>query len=580
MARSSIGVISNKIFHICFVMLAVGGCSAQRLLESPSPPPAPAPVVEAPAPVVPPAPMPPPPQPVETTSTSPGPGPVQASGPLSGAVLFEKGSAELTLEARKWLRLFADDLNSIHAEKLRVLGYADSGGKSASSQELSRQRAIAVKNYLLDQNVKVNQIQVIGMGKWSGPVPAERLDPLAENRVVIDVVDARGQVDQIWKPENLVPVLFATDRRYDERTDLDYRYGETFSTNSDVSRLSRGVALVRIPPERLRGTIKMSGYIMASVYSGRDEGKRRREWMPHVNYNPNTMFSFDRIDRLDADAFKARLMQSMQASQTKTAILYVHGYNNSFREAAFRAAQIAYDLAMPDFDVVPLMFSWPSRPHGLVGVTYPEAQRRTERAADDLVSFLDEIAASTDIRTVHIIAHSMGGQVLVQAMQKMAKRDHMDVAAVLPSDKFRQIVFAAADVTPRFFNEVITPAVTRQHTVTSYITSKDNVLRISKVPNWRTQERRVGNSFNAASLVGCIDTVDVGDFATGSLAHSAWAESPRIIDDLRLLLRFEAEPKVRGLRARPLTRSTIWEVTDSVPVVDATTLAKAAECEK
>lgn len=42
----------------------------------------------------------------------------------------------------------------------------------------------------------------------------------------------------------------------------------------------------------------------------------------------------------------------------RRAFIFVHGFNNSFEDAARRTAQIAFDVK---FDGVPLFYSWPSK---------------------------------------------------------------------------------------------------------------------------------------------------------------------------------------------------------------------------
>lgn len=47
-----------------------------------------------------------------------------------------------------------------------------------------------------------------------------------------------------------------------------------------------------------------------------------------------------------------------KANGKKQAFVFVHGFNVTFEEAAWRTAQMAYDLA---FDGAPMFYSWPSR---------------------------------------------------------------------------------------------------------------------------------------------------------------------------------------------------------------------------
>jgi esterase/lipase superfamily enzyme len=494
-------------------------------------------------------------------------------------VLFSGSSSVLRPDAKATLDHLAAQLQDIRTEVLIVTGYADKAGAFASPLALSRARAKAVQDYLVAQGVDPAYIHAEGAGAGPSAGAANNHQAqVAGNRVNIELVGTDGTPgSSVWRPNNVVPVFFATDRKATGSTVPEKFYGNVFRDDSASDTIDHGVAVVRIPPRRRRGEIKMAS--MATIAIEHSGGAKAARWaVKALKLNdPETQFSFiSNIETLDGEAFKARLQKTVGASKNKTAILYVHGYHNDFRDATFRAAQIAYDVAMPDFEVVPMVFSWPSDP-GIIGLDYKDAQTRSERAAKDLVGFLKEIAATTDIDTVHIIAHSMGSQVLVRAMQDLSAQQNTAVAAVLPSPKFQRIIFAAADVTPSLFRDVIAPVVRRQQSVTSYVTSVDKALFASQIEHRKVTHAapRVGNNFERELLVRCVDTVDVGDYVTGRLAHSTWAESPRVIDDLRLLLWYGAAPKSRGLRPR---EPAAWRVAGSAPPFDRITKADAAEC--
>jgi hypothetical protein len=57
------------------------------------------------------------------------------------------------------------------------------------------------------------------------------------------------------------------------------------------------------------------------------------------------------------DLFFKDLSASVSASPAKEAFVFVHGYNESFEDAAIRTAQLAYDFG---FKGAPIFYSWPS----------------------------------------------------------------------------------------------------------------------------------------------------------------------------------------------------------------------------
>ena len=113
--------------------------------------------------------------------------------------------------------------------------------------------------------------------------------------------------------------------------------------------------------------------------------------------------------------------------------------------------------------MVSIMFSWPSD-LGLFGHDYREARKGAQASDYDLAGLLREIANTTNIGTVHIVAHSMGAEVLGHAMIKLGVVAMCMVTANRTArPRFRQIVFAAPDVTPRIFEDVIEPAIKTNH---------------------------------------------------------------------------------------------------------------------
>jgi outer membrane protein OmpA-like peptidoglycan-associated protein len=101
-------------------------------------------------------------------------------------IQFSFGSAELTPESSETLRNLGNALNhELEGERSFVIeGHTDRTGTRAYNNELSRQRADAVKNYLVrEMAVSVDRLQVVGKG-FSEPVDS-RNPYAAENRRVV-----------------------------------------------------------------------------------------------------------------------------------------------------------------------------------------------------------------------------------------------------------------------------------------------------------------------------------------------------------------------------------------------------------
>src|SRR5439155_20187668 len=128
------------------------------------------------------------------------------------------------------------------------------------------------------------------------------------------------------------------------------------------------------------------------------------------------------VDRAHEDEFFRDLTTTVRSSTGKQAFVFIHGYANTFEDAASRTAQIAYDLG---FDGAPILYSWPST--GTV-TGYPADEATVEWTAPHLKEFLEKVASQTHATTVHLIAHSMGSRALVSALCGVAS----DKPAELP----------------------------------------------------------------------------------------------------------------------------------------------------
>jgi esterase/lipase superfamily enzyme len=76
----------------------------------------------------------------------------------------------------------------------------------------------------------------------------------------------------------------------------------------------------------------------------------------------NDRLRVQHVQNQDRDAFYTELHQEMEAAresgETPHALVFLHGFNVTFADAAIRAAQIGCDLKVPGATA---FFSWPSR---------------------------------------------------------------------------------------------------------------------------------------------------------------------------------------------------------------------------
>jgi outer membrane protein OmpA-like peptidoglycan-associated protein len=135
----------------------------------PPPPSAPAPVFYQPPPVV-----------------NPQAGPPPAPQPQVFVVFFEFNQAALTPEGKRVAQQAAAAFQQDGATSVELTGYTDLTGKTRYDLDLSRRRALAVRDYLVQLGVPFNAIAASWHGKQDPRVPATGREP-QNRRVEIDI---------------------------------------------------------------------------------------------------------------------------------------------------------------------------------------------------------------------------------------------------------------------------------------------------------------------------------------------------------------------------------------------------------
>ena len=115
---------------------------------------------------------------------------------LSGQVLFVTGKAELLPAARDQLDQVAVALKDQGDVKPMVVeGYTDSVGSDATNQKLSKDRAEAVRAYLVGKGVPADKITSVGKGEASPVASNDTPEGRANNRRVEIIVAGGSRAD-------------------------------------------------------------------------------------------------------------------------------------------------------------------------------------------------------------------------------------------------------------------------------------------------------------------------------------------------------------------------------------------------
>jgi esterase/lipase superfamily enzyme len=255
----------------------------------------------------------------------------------------------------------------------------------------------------------------------------------------------------------------------------------------------------------------------------------------------------DKVTPLEKSEFVRQLHQQISESRFKDVFIFVHGYNNTFEDAARRTAQMAYDL---DFDGTPMLYSWPSQGNA---AAYAVDEAAVGISGRRLADFLETVVALSGAQRIHLIAHSMGNRALIEALQTyLAKRAPENRQHI-----FGQIVFTAPDVDRDYFSDAIQSLAGAAERVTLYASDNDYALRTSQFVHGAP---RAGTAGDVIVKLAGLDSIDMSSVPADSLGHSYFAaNSGAIYDIFRLLWRGDPPPQRCGMSNRKTDGSlVVW----------------------
>jgi esterase/lipase superfamily enzyme len=311
-----------------------------------------------------------------------------------------------------------------------------------------------------------------------------------------------------------VRVFYGTDRAPTGKAKVSQFYG------NERGELEVGYLDVSIPETHKYGELETTNRWSVFAHSmGDDELKRK-------------YILLLKVEALEQDSFNEQLQQHVESSPSKDILLFVHGYNSSFEDAARRAAQLAYDL---DFDGTPMVYSWPSQA-STMSYTVDEAVVRL--SGRRMARFLREIVEQAGADRIHLIAHSMGNRALIEALERLAA-DRQDAAS---EPMFGQIVFTAPDVDRDFFVEAVQGLQGFAERITLYASENDLALRSSAMLHGAPRAGLAGKAIISAAG---LDTIDMSDIDTDFLGHGYFAAKEGAIYDLFRLLWLGDPPERR-----------------------------------
>jgi esterase/lipase superfamily enzyme len=338
------------------------------------------------------------------------------------------------------------------------------------------------------------------------------------------IQDAQARVGlRVVSPWATITTFYATNRTATGASNGITSYGPDRAGHVEYGR-----AQVSIPTARRAGELPLPSL-----------------WQLEFAADPSKHFILKRVEPLSGDALRNELGSALAGATDKSVLLFVHGFNVTFSDAALRTAQLAHDIAFPG----PAMFySWPSAGRTRAYFRDEEVAQLSEPAFNKV---LDDLAA-WGATNVYLIAHSMGTRIVTNALRGRATRN-------VTAPAIGELLLAAPDINEEIFRELIVPGLAslQQTRRTIYASANDVALKASKTAH---EFRRVGDTDGGILAFAGFDIIDASAAAplVRAFGHSYVMDSARVLDDITDILIRRKPVAERGLDRRTVPPNTYW----------------------
>lgn len=209
-------------------------------------------------------------------------------------------------------------------------------------------------------------------------------------------------------------------------------------------------------------------------------------------------------------------------SSSGHAMVFIHGFNNTYEDSVFRFAQIVHDSGA---DVTPVLFTWPSRAQ-VLGYNYDKESTNYSRTSLEMT--LKALSEDKNVKSITILAHSMGTWLAMESLRQMAIRNDG-----LPK-KIENVILASPDIDVDVFARQWSELGQKKPNFTVFVSQDDRALALSRYISGDVQ--RLGQINPAAEPYKSklenagITVVDLTKVkSTDSLNHGKFAESPEVV---------------------------------------------------
>lgn len=303
------------------------------------------------------------------------------------------------------------------------------------------------------------------------------------------------------------------------------------------------------PESGARGGRAKFSQVQVTIPQGHQAGVIERPTI--TPESPGRHFTLGRPKPLEQQDITAAVTHQIAGRQGlgRDVLVFVHGFNTSRDEAAFRLAQIVEDTG---FNGLPVLFTWPSR-ESMWG--YGADKEGATASRDALESMLVDLGANADVNRVHVLAHSMGTWLAMESLRQAAIGGRGDLGG-----KIGAVMLAAPDLDLDVFQSQIA-RLGRADNISLFVASDDRALAVSsRIAGARARVGALdlGNKEHRDTVASLgVRVYDMtGSKGADYFRHGTFAEAPQIVKVIGSRLK---EAPVREASAAQAQQATAAE---------------------
>ncbi|RUM21571.1 alpha/beta fold hydrolase [Rhizobium phaseoli] len=244
------------------------------------------------------------------------------------------------------------------------------------------------------------------------------------------------------------------------------------------------------------------------------------QWPKRLPPNPATDFAVTNVQQIDTVA-QGRVWFRQHVNGGH-ALVFIHGFNNTYEDSVFRLAQIVHDSKM---QATPVLFTWPSRAE-ITAYEYDKESTNYSRTA--LEQALRTLAADPNVKDITLMAHSMGTWLAMESLRQMGIRDgHVN-------SKIHNVILASPDIDIQVFAKQYVEMGEPRPKFTIFVSQDDKALAVSSFITGRVSRLGAINPaeepYRSKLEKAGITAIDLTKVKTNDrLNHGKFAESPEIV---------------------------------------------------